>query len=232
MLVNLVSKLISKIKHREYIVDEKITDMDLMSILSDRTVMVLRGMIHKVFLKKSKGVLFVGKRVKLRSRNKISSGKGMTIEDGCYINALSKNGILIGDNFSLGRNSIIECTGVIRDLGDGLIIGDDVGIAANAFISVRAKVEIGSKTIFGPGVKIFSENHIFEDLNTAIYLQGASKVGVKIGEDCWIGANVVVLDGVTIGDKCVVAAGAVVTKDIPPFSIVGGIPAKVIKGRK
>jgi acetyltransferase-like isoleucine patch superfamily enzyme len=200
-------------------------------IIIDRALMVLRGIYHKILFKNSSGIIFVGRRVKIRSHRHMESGGGMTIEDGCFINALCKNGVHIGKNFSLGRNSMIECTGVIRELGDELIIGDDVGIAAGAFISVRGKVVIGSKTIFGPSVKLFAENHKFEDLEVPIYLQGATQKGIEIGEDCWIGSNVVILDGVHIGKKVVVAAGAVVNKDIPDYAIVGGTPAKVIKMR-
>ncbi|MCR5207733.1 MAG: acyltransferase [Eubacterium sp.] len=120
----------------------------------------------------------------------------------------------------------------MRELGEGLEIGDNVGIAANAFISVRGSVKIGDNTIFGPDVKLFSENHIFEDTETPIYLQGATRLGIEIGEDCWLGAGVTVLDGVKIGKGCVIAAGAVVTKDVPDYSIAAGAPAKVIKSRK
>ena len=63
-------------------------------------------------------------------------------------------------------------------------------------------------------------------------MQGATRKGVEIGKDCWIGANVCILDGVKIGDKCIVAAGAVVNKDVPSNSIVGGVPAKIIKMRE
>lgn len=230
-MVKFVSWLISKIKHREYIVDEKITSSDLLMIIIDRFFMLIRGIKHKVLFKKTTGLVFIGKKVKIRSHSHMECGSGMTIEDGCFINALCKNGVKIGDNFSLGRNSIIECTGVIRELGDQLVIGDDVGIAANAFISVRGKVKIGSNTIFGPSVKLFSENHVFTDLNIPIYLQGATKQGISIGEDCWIGSNVTVLDGVHIGNKVVIAAGAVVNKDIPDYAIVGGVPARILKMR-
>lgn len=230
-MVKLVSKIISKIKHREYTVDESISSKDLLSILFSKLFMLFRGFFKTVGFKKSGLISFIGKRVTVKSKSHISCGSGLTIDDGCYINALCKNGVTIGNNFSLGRNSTIECTGVIRDLGDSLIIGDDVGISANAFISVRGKVSIGSSTIFGPGVKIFSENHIFTDKNTPIYLQGASKEGVSIGEDCWIGADAVILDGVTVGKGCVVAAGAVVNKDVPDYSVVGGVPAKIISSR-
>ncbi len=231
-MVKFVSFLISKIKHREYHVDENITSKDLISILFDRFAMLIRGLFCKAGFKKSGKIVFIGKNVKIRSKNHIVSGSGLTIEDGCHINALCKGGVEIGENFSLGRNSIIECTGVIRELGESLKIGNDVGIAANAFISVRGKVSIGNSTIFGPGVKLFSENHIFSDINTPIYLQGAERKGISIGEDCWLGANVVVLDGVHIGNHCVVAAGAVVNKDLPDYSIAGGVPAKIISTRK
>ena len=231
-MTHFVSWLISKIKHREYTVDRSISSSVLLSIIWNRGLMVLRGIYHKLLFKKSTGILFVGKKVKIRAHNCIIIDSGATIKDGCFINGLCKNGVQIGKNFSLGRNSIIECTGVIRDLGESLMIGDNVGIAANAFIAVRGNVSIGNDTIFGPSVKLFSENHNFSDLETPIYLQGATKKGIRIGEDCWIGAGATILDGVKIGNKAIVAAGAVVTKDVPDYAIVGGIPAKIIKMRK
>lgn len=230
-MVKLVSKIISKIKHREYVIDENITDSDLIGIVFVRIAMLIRGFFCKLGFKHSGKIAFIGKRVTIRAKKHMECGSGLTIEDGCFINAMCKNGVKIGNNFSLGRNSIIECTGVIRELGESLEIGDNVGIAADAFISVRGKVKIGSSTIFGPGVKLFSENHIFSDKNTPIYLQGASRQGIEIGEDCWIGANAIVLDGVKIGKGCVVAAGAVVNKDVPDYTIVGGVPAKEIAQR-
>jgi acetyltransferase-like isoleucine patch superfamily enzyme len=230
-MVKLVSKLISKIKHREYVVDESITSSDLIGILFERLSMLIRGFFCRIHFKKSGKMTFIGKKVKIQSKKHLSTGSGLTINDGCFINALCKNGVHIGNNFSLGRNSIIECTGVIRELGDSLEIGDDVGISANAFISVRGKVKIGNSTIFGPNVKLFSENHIFTDKGTPIYLQGATRQGIEIGEDCWLGANVIVLDGVKIGKGCVIAAGAVVNKDIPDYSVAGGVPAKIISER-
>ncbi len=231
MIIKIMNKIISKIKHSDYKIDDDITDGVMISIAVEKFLMVLRGIRHKLFLKKSVGFLFIGKRVKLRCRRKIAFKGAAMIDDNVKIDALSKGGIVIGDGFSLGRNSIIECTGVIRELGERLTIGNNVGIAANAFISVRGNVEIGDDTIIGPNVSIFSENHVFEDKNIPIRLQGSSRKGVKIGKDCWIGSGVVILDGVTIGDGCVIAAGAVVNKDIPEYSVAGGVPAKTIKKR-
>lgn len=230
-MIKLVSKIISKIKHREYIIDENITDNDLFSIVFTRFFMLIRGFFVTIGFKKSGKISFIGKKVCIKSKSHIECGSGLTINDNCTINALCKDGIKIGNNFSLGQNSIIECTGVIRELGESLVIGDNVGISANAFISVRGKVKIGDSTIFGPGVSLFSENHIFEDKSTPIYLQGATRKGIEIGKDCWIGANATILDGVKIGDGCIVAAGAVVNHDVPSYTIVGGVPAKTIKNR-
>ncbi len=228
----LLSKIISKIKKEPYTVDPNITFSVIFSLVLEKMLMILRGFWHKVLLKKSKGMLFVGKKTKIKCHRKIQLNGSATIGDYCKIDALSKDGIKIGGNFSIGRNSIIECTGVIRELGEGLEIGDNVGIAANAFIAVRGKVKIGSNTIFGPGVSIHAENHNYEDLEVPIRLQGATRKGIEIGEDCWIGSKVVILDGVHIGNKAIIAAGAVVTKDVPDYAVVGGVPAKVIKMRK
>ena len=228
----LINKVITKIKKEPYKIDDEIKYSTLLTIIRDKAFMVLRGIRHKILLKESKGVLFIGKKVKIREHKKIRIKGSATIEDGCFINALSKGGITIGNNFSLGRNSIIECTGVIRELGEELIIGDNVGIAANAFIAMRGKVTIGDNTIFGPGVSIHAENHNFSDLDKPIRKQGVTRKGVTIGNDCWIGSKAVILDGVKIGNHAIIAAGAVVTKDVPNYAIVGGVPAKVIKLRK
>ncbi|MNG32136.1 Virginiamycin A acetyltransferase [compost metagenome] len=76
-----------------------------------------------------------------------------------------------------------------------------------------------------------AENHVFSDKTKPIKEQGIYRQGITIEDDCWIGSNVTILDGVTIGTGSVVAAGAVVTKDVPPYSVVGGVPAKIIKER-
>lgn len=232
MFNKILSKVISKIKKEDYKVDENITFSVVFGLILKKVMMIFRGIIRKPFFNKSNGTLFIGKKCDLKNKRKITFLGSATIEDYTKIDALSKGGITIGNNFSIGRNSIIECTGVLRELGEELEIGENVGIAANAFIAVRGKVKIGSNTIIGPGVSIHSENHNFQELDTPIRLQGATRKGVTIGEDCWIGSKAVILDGVNIGNHVIVAAGAVVNKDVPDYAIVGGVPAKIIKMRK
>ena len=89
------------------------------------------------------------------------------------------------------------------------------------------RVTIGSNTQIGPNCQFLTPNHPIDYVERRKPIERCSPI--TIGEDCWLGANATVLAGVTIGDGAVVAAGAVVTKDVEPNTIVGGIPAKVIK---
>jgi len=229
--MEIINKLIRAIGKAGYSVDTSLSVFNLLKIVIQRTTMMFRGLYLKFFLKKSKGIVFLGRRTKITYCNKIECGKLLTIEDNVVINALSKEGIRIGNNVSILRNTIIECTGVIRNLGEGLSIGNNVGIAQNCFIQVRGKVSIGNDVILGPNVMIFSENHNFEDITIPIVQQGETRLPVTIENNVWLGARSVILGGVTVGEGSIVAAGAVVNKDVPPFSIVAGVPAKLIKSR-
>ena len=232
MSSKILSSVISKIKKEDYIVDSNITFSVIFGTILRKCIMLIRGVLNKPFFKRAKGTLFIGKKCDIRCKKKIEFEGSATIEDYVKIDALSKCGIKIGNNFSIGRNSIIECTGVLRELGESLIIGENVGIAANAFIAVRGNLKIGKNTIIGPGVSIHTENHNFDKLDVPIRLQGATRKGIEIGEDCWIGSKAVILDGVKIGSHVIVAAGAVVNKDVTDYAIVGGVPAKIIRERK
>lgn len=175
---------------------------------------------------------FLGKNSLVISPHLIKFNKNLVIDIDCYINALSKKGILFGNNVSIQKRTIIECTGSLKNLGEGLIVGNNVGIGSNSFLGCAGGIEIGDDTIIGNFVSFHSENHNFDKIDIPIRLQGVNHKGIKIGKDCWIGAKVTILDGTILGDGCVVAAGAVLNgKEYPPNSIIGGVPAKVIKSR-
>jgi len=227
----IVNKFIKFLGKADYQIDGSIKAFDLLRLLIRRSIWFVRGLLYSFRLKKSGMFLFVGSNVKLRHASKISLGRTVTFEDNVEINALSKKGIILGNNVTIKKNSIIECTGVIRQVGEGLIIGSNVGIAQNAFIQVRGKVEIGSNVMFGPGVSVFSENHTFDDINKNLINQPVKRIGVTIEDNVWVGANVTILDGVRIGEGSVIAAGSVVTKSVEKFSVSGGIPAKLLKIR-
>jgi maltose O-acetyltransferase len=97
---------------------------------------------------------------------------------------------------------------------------------------IQANVHIGDDVIMGPDVKIYSRNHKFEKLDVPIKDQGKEYKQTFVGNDVWLGANVLVMAGCKIGDHAIIAAGAVVTKDVPEYAIVGGVPAKKIGSRK
>lgn len=228
---DLIEKLISRLRGCEYHIDNNLPTTQLIGNVITRAIMAFRGLLIKPFLKETGRILFIGKRVKIRCKERLSIGNSSTIHDNCYINALCKGGARIGDLFVLGRNSTIECTGVISEIGEKLRIGNNVGISQGAFISVRGSLEIGDETIIGPNVTIIAENHTSSNINVPIRLQGVSRKGIRIGKNCWIGAGATILDGVSIGDGAIIAAGAVVTKNIGSNEIVGGVPAKLIKKR-
>lgn len=111
-----------------------------------------------------------------------------------------------------------------------ITLGKHVAINEHAFLSGFGELEIGDYTHIGNYVMIVTAEHIFADLSK-VDRDELIPVKTVIGKNCWIGARAMIIKGVTIGDHSIVGAGAVVTKDIPPNTIVGGIPAKVIKVR-
>lgn len=129
--------------------------------------------------------------------------------------------------FSLGDYSVIESFACINNAVGDVIIGDHTRIGLHN--TIIGPVDIGSHVNLAQGITVTALNHNFSDANKRIDEQGVSTTPVTIEDDVWIGANAVILPGVTIGEHCVVAAGAIVTKDVPPHSLVAGVPAKVIK---
>ena len=129
--------------------------------------------------------------------------------------------------FSLGDYSVIESFACINNAVGDVMIGDHTRIGLHN--TIIGPVEIGSHVNLAQGITVTALNHNFDDTEKRIDEQGVSTNPVTIEDDVWVGANAVILPGVTIGNHCVVAAGAVVTKDVPPHSLVAGVPAKVIK---
>ena len=129
--------------------------------------------------------------------------------------------------FSLGEYSVIESFVCINNAVGDVVIGDHTRIGLHN--TIIGPVEIGNNVNLAQGITVTALNHNFSDTNKRIDEQGVSTNPVTIEDDVWVGANAVILPGVTIGEHCVVAAGAIVTKDVPPHSLVAGVPAKVIK---
>lgn len=115
--------------------------------------------------------------------------------------------------------------------GRGVTLGDHSGIGLNA--SVGAGTHIGNDVMMGPDCVIYTTMHRFDRTDIPMREQGYTPVQpVVIGSDVWIGGRVTIMPGVAIGDGCVIGAGAVVTHDLPPYSVAAGVPARVIRNRK
>jgi acetyltransferase-like isoleucine patch superfamily enzyme len=130
----------------------------------------------------------------------------------------------IGRLNTFGRGSDITVRGVFS-------MGSRNSFTKNVRVVCRDHITIGDDCIFADSVQLYDHDHLYEDLSKPIKSQGYSLGSIVVGNDVWLGARVIVLKGVTIGDGAIVAAGAVVTRNIPPYAIAGGVPAKVIKSR-
>lgn len=140
--------------------------------------------------------------------------------------------ISIGTSFSLGEGCLISCMSLKNQSGR-LIIGDSVKLNRNVMVNADCggKINIGNNVLIGPNTVLRASNHVFEDRDKLIQQQGHKPGTIVLEDDVWLGANVVVLPDVKIGKGAVVAAGAVVSKDVQPYTIVGGVPAKEIAQR-
>ena len=133
---------------------------------------------------------------------------------------------------AMGKGTVIRPS-VSLAHSENIFLGENVHINRNSYLwaGPHAKITIGDNLVCGPGVFITADNHGIRKDRLIAEQEGVEK-DVIIGSEVWLGAYVVVLPGVTIGDGAVVAAGAVVTKDVESYSVVGGIPAKKISERK
>jgi len=151
-------------------------------------------------------------------------GDNVVIEDGALI--LEPKHISIGSNVYIGHYAILR--GYDRNK---MVIGDDTWIGQFCYINSAGGVEIGSRVGIGPGVKIMSSKHSEEGREVPILLCDLEFAKVVVEDDCDIGMGAIILPGVTVGRGSQVGAGAVVTKHVPPYTVVAGVPARKIGER-
>lgn len=222
MIRFIFQKLLDK-SGKSYIIDPKIPNALIYITLSKRFFMLIRG-----FLKTGKKV-FIGSNTKIFNSSNISYGKNVTIDENCQIDGFSSEKIQFGDRVKIGGYSTLSTTGHLSKFGKGLKIGNDSAVGQFTEFGAAGGIEIGNNVIMGSYISFHSENHNFNDSSKLIREQGVTSKGIKIGNNVWVGAKVTFLDGCTVGNNSVVAAGAVVNGIYPDNSIIGGIPAKVLK---
>lgn len=188
----------------------------------------LRSVFYKFLFKKvGKGVVF-GKSITIRNPYKIEIGNNVIIDENVMLDAkgADNKGIVLENGVFLGRNTILSCKN-----GD-IILKENVNIGFNCEVYSLNKVEIGENTLIAAYTYIVGGGHSSEDTDMAFRDQEKHAAGIKIGKNVWLGAKSVIMDGCSVGDNSIIGAGAIVTKDIPEYSVAVGIPAKVVKDRR
>ena len=157
-------------------------------------------------------------------QRQFSQSSVFSIAVGCRITA--------PENISLGNLvSIMHyCCLYAHDKGQ-INLGNRVSLNSNVLIdaSQNGQIDLGNDVLIGPNVVLRASNHRYESKSIPIIQQGHSGGKIVIEDDVWIGANVVILPNVLVGKGAVIGAGAVVNRDIPPYALAGGVPAKIIK---
>lgn len=222
MIRFIFQKLLDK-SGKSYIIDPKIPKALIYITLSKRFFMLIRG-----YLKTGKKV-FVGRNTIIHNVSNISFGKNVTIDNNCQIDGFSSEKIQFGDCIKIGSYSTLSATSHLSKFGKGLKIGNNSAVGQFTQFGAAGGIEIGTDVIMGSYISFHSENHNFKDNTKLIREQGVTSKGIKIGNNVWVGAKATFLDGCVVGNNSVVAAGAVVNGIYPDNSIIGGIPAKVIK---
>lgn len=225
----LINRCAQGLKGRSYTIDPSIPLSAILGIGCRRLFSLLRSLFAGFSWRKK---LFLGPSVELRNRSLLRFGNGVTLGRGVLIDGLSREGVLIGDHVNIGDFTRIEASGTITGIGKGISIGTNSGIGAFSFIGGAGGVVIGNDVIMGQWVSFHPENHNYNYLNVPIRLQGVNRQGIVVEDDCWIGAKVTFLDGAHVGRGSIIGAGSVVRGVIPAYSIVAGVPARVIRSRK
>jgi acetyltransferase-like isoleucine patch superfamily enzyme len=187
----------------------------------------LRGFLYR-FILQMDGVAAIENNVRLRFADHIRLGHGVYLDQGTYLHATPR-GIEIGAGTIVMHGAILHVYNFRGMSQSHIKIGRDSLIGEYSVIRGQGGVEIGDRVYTSPFTQIIAVNHIFDDPNRPFVDQGITAEGIIIEDDVWLGAGAVITDGVKVGKGAVVAAGAVVTRDVPAHTVVGGVPAKPIK---
>lgn len=187
----------------------------------------LRAIAYRLILRMD-GLVAIEPHVRIRFASNVRLARGVYLDEGVYLHA-TPNGIDVGENTYVMNHAELHVYN-FRDLPHaGIKIGKNCLISEFNVLRGQGGIRIGDNVYTSPFVQIASVNHVYDDPARPIIQQGITAQGITIEDDVWIGASAIILDGVRVGKGAVVAAGAVVTEDVPAHTVVGGVPARVIK---
>jgi acetyltransferase-like isoleucine patch superfamily enzyme len=187
----------------------------------------LRALLYRAIMRID-GWAAIERGVRLRFANRIRLGHGSYLDEGVYIHACP-GGVTIGARTLVMHGAVLHVYN-FRDLPHaGIHIGCDALISEYTVVRGQGGVTIGDRVYTSPHTQLLAVNHVFDDPDRPFVEQGITAEGIVVEDDVWLGAAAVVTDGVTVGRGAVVAAGAVVTADVPPHTVVAGVPARVVR---
>lgn len=187
----------------------------------------LRGLSYRLMMKTS-GFAAIENGVRIRHARNVRLGRGVFLDRGVYLHACPQ-GIEIGDGTCVMHNAELHVFN-FRDLPHAFIkVGKGCFIGESVVIRGQGGVTIGNNVLFAPLAKVLAVNHNYQDVTRPVMDQGISGEGIVIEDGAWIGAGAAVLDGVRVGRGAVIGANAVVTRDVPPSSVVVGVPGRVVR---
>jgi len=187
----------------------------------------LRAFAYRAILK-MEGLVAIERCVRLRFASLIRLGRGVYLDEGVYLHACP-GGIQVGDNTMIMHHAVLHVYN-FRDLPRaGIRIGRDSLIGEFNVLRGQGGIQIGDRVYTSPLVQLLAVNHRFSDPTRPFVEQGITAQGIVIEDDVWIGSGAIIVDGVRVGCGAVVAAGAVVTQDVPPHTVVAGVPARVVR---
>jgi acetyltransferase-like isoleucine patch superfamily enzyme len=187
----------------------------------------VRAFVYRAMMRLD-GVVAIEPNVRLRFAEHIRLARGVYLDEGVYLHA-TPHGIEIGENTFVMHHAELHVYNFRNLPKAGIKIGKNCLISEFNVLRGQGGITIGDNVYTAPLVQMAAINHVYADPNAAIIQQGITAQGIVIEDDAWIGAGAIILDGVRVGKGAVVAAGAVVTQDVPPHTIVGGVPAKVLR---
>lgn len=190
----------------------------------------LRALAYRSIMKLD-GTPAIEAGVRIAHASGVRLGKNVYLDQGVYLHALP-NGITIGDKTFVMHHTMLHVFNFRGLPQAGITIGNNCFLGEYNVIRGQGGVHIGNDVYTGPMVQMVAVNHVYQDAARPIREQGITAQGIVVGDDVWIGANATIVDGVTIGQGSVIGAGSVVTRDIPPYSIAVGTPAKPVKDRR
>lgn len=174
------------------------------------------------------GIVAIERGVRIRFADQVRLARGVYLDEGVYLHACP-GGIEIGENTLVMHHAELHVYN-FRDLPHaGIRIGCDSLIGEFNVLRGQGGIIVGDRVYTSPLVQMAAVDHVFADPNRPFVEQGITARGIVVEDDVWIGAGAIITDGVRIGCGAVVAAGAVVTRDVPPHTVVAGVPARVVK---